>query len=228
MLDPGMVLIDVVTIADECDAQLNHTVGNFCAVGTIQQAGGVRRDQPTKAQPFPCLFNFGQFCLGLIQHNLLTDKNGAKMTQTTESVATVLERETTPLIERWMQRVDKVPALTHISLTKKERTGHLPQLMEDLIVRLRLEKGVKGPETTSAHDHGQVRFEQGYSAPMLVEESLLLQVTIFDTLRREQKHLDSNTMLEDVVTIADECDTQLKHSMETFTQLEEERDSAAA
>jgi hypothetical protein len=32
------------------------------------------------------------------------------------------------------------------------------------------------------------RFEQGYSAPMLVEESLLLQVTIFDTMRREQKH----------------------------------------
>jgi hypothetical protein len=46
--------------------------------------------------------------------------------------------------------------------------------MADLIVRLRLEKGVQGPATTSAHDHGQARFEQGYSAPMLVEESLLL------------------------------------------------------
>ncbi|HEY5027040.1 MAG TPA: hypothetical protein VIK39_01405 [Candidatus Angelobacter sp.] len=150
------------------------------------------------------------------------------MIQTTETVATVLERELKPLIERWMIRVDKVAALTRISLTHKERTGHLPQLMEDLIVRLRLEKGGKCPETTSAHDHGQARFEQGYSAPMLVEESLLLQVTIFDTMRREQKHLDPNTMLEDVVTIADECDTQLKHQMETYTELEEKRDRAAA
>jgi len=150
------------------------------------------------------------------------------MTHTTETVATVLERELKPLIERWMERVDKVPTLTRIPLTRKERTGHLPQLLQDLITRLRLEKGVECPETTSAHDHGQVRFEQGYSAPMLVEESLLLQVTIFDTMHREQKHLDSNTMLEDVVTIADECDTQLKHSMETFTELEEQRDRAAA
>jgi hypothetical protein len=41
------------------------------------------------------------------------------MKHSTESVATVLERELNPLIERWMERVDKVPALTRIPLTKK-------------------------------------------------------------------------------------------------------------
>ncbi len=54
---------------------------------------------------------------------------------------------------------------------------------------------------------------------MLVEESLQLQVTVFDTLRREQKRLDCNRILADVVTIADECDKQLKHAMETFMEL---------
>lgn len=142
------------------------------------------------------------------------------MTHTIETIATVLERELAPTIERWMKRVDKVPELTRIPLSYEERTGHLPQLLREVILRLRLEEGAERPKTSSAHDHGRIRFDQGYSAPMLVEESLLLQVSIFDTLRREQKRLDSSILLTDVVTIADECDTQLKHAVETFIELD--------
>ena len=142
------------------------------------------------------------------------------MTQTIETVATVLERELTPTIARWMKRVEQLPTLTSIPLTYQERTGHLTRLLKDLIIRLRLGKGEKAPTTTSAHDHGKVRFEQGYSVPMLIEESRLLQVSIFDTLRLNQASLDAQVMLLDVMTIADECDIQLQHTMETFMELE--------
>ncbi len=54
---------------------------------------------------------------------------------------------------------------------------------------------------------------------MLVEESRLLQVSLFDTLRLHQKSLDLNSLMADVVTIADECDAQLKHTVETFMKL---------
>jgi hypothetical protein len=138
----------------------------------------------------------------------------------TERVATILERELTPTIERWMKRVDKVKELTRIPLTYQERTGHLPQLLEDLIARLQLTGDEKPPETTSAHDHGKVRFDQDYTVPMLVEESRLLQVSIFDTLRLNQNSIDPTMLMPDVVTIADECDAQLKHTVETFMSLE--------
>ena len=144
----------------------------------------------------------------------ITDRAG------TERVGAVLERELTPTIERWMERVDKVRELTRIPLSYQERTGHLPQLLEDLITRLRLQGGENPPETTSAHDHGKVRSAQGYTVPMLVEESRLLQVSIFDTLRIHQKNLDANRLMPDVVIIADECDAQLKHTVETFMELE--------
>jgi hypothetical protein len=150
------------------------------------------------------------------------------MTHTPETVATVLERELRPTIARWMQRVDGVPDLTKISLTEEQRMGHLPQLIEDLIVRLRLKKGEEMPETTSAHDHGKARFDQGYSVPMMVEESRLLQVSLFETLHLNQKSLDANILLEDVMTIADECDAQLKHTVETFMELEKPGKLAAA
>lgn len=150
------------------------------------------------------------------------------MTHTTETVATVLDRELRPTIARWMKRVDGVPDLTKIPLSEDQRMGHLPQLIEDLITRLRLEKGAEMPETTSAHDHGKVRFDQGYSVPMMVEESRLLQVSLFETLHLNQKSLDTNILLEDVMIIADECDAQLKHTVETFMELENPGKLAAA
>jgi hypothetical protein len=51
---------------------------------------------------------------------------------------------------------------------------------------------------------------------MTVEESRLLQVSIFSTLHKSQKHLDFNKVLPDVVTIADEVDAQLKQQMLCF------------
>ena len=51
---------------------------------------------------------------------------------------------------------------------------------------------------------------------MLVEESRLLQVTIFTTLHTNVKHLEFSTLLPQVVTIADEVDAQLKQQMLRF------------
>lgn len=144
-----------------------------------------------------------------------------------ESVASVLERELQATIDRWMQRVEKVPSLMAIPLSRAERTGHLPQLIEDLITRLQKDEDLDRPVTTNAHDHGEKRFEQGYSVPMLVEESRLIQVSIFDTLRRNQAKLDPVPMMGGVVIIADECDAQLKDTVETFMDLEKKEEARA-
>jgi hypothetical protein len=51
---------------------------------------------------------------------------------------------------------------------------------------------------------------------MLVEESRLLQVTIFTALHKNVKHLEFSTLLPHVVTIAEEVDAQLKQQMLRF------------
>jgi hypothetical protein len=142
------------------------------------------------------------------------------MKLTTESVATVLELNLSPIIERWMKLVDTVPEISNIALSYDERSGYLPQLLEDLITRLRL-KGYEQPSPTApARDHGKVRFDQGYSVSMLVEESRLLQVSIFDILRLNQENLDVGLIMADVTAIADECDVQLKHTVAPFLEFE--------
>ena len=133
-----------------------------------------------------------------------------------ESVASILEREVETTIQNWLDIVDQNAELTCIPLSRIERTGHLPQLILDLIVRLRLDSGLPAPTSMAARDHGEMRREQGYTVPMVIEESRILQVSIFTTLQRNLRSVDFSKVLMDVVTIADEVDSQLKQAMISY------------
>jgi hypothetical protein len=61
-----------------------------------------------------------------------------------------------------------------------------------------------------------LRRGQGYSAALLVEESRILQVSIFQTLQNNLARVDFSLVLIDVMTIADEVDSQLCQAMQTF------------
>src|ERR1700687_3754134 len=142
--------------------------------------------------------------------------NGSGGAVSIESVADILERELQAVIEDWLFRVEQEPDLTCIPLNFEERTGHLPHLLHDVIARLRLDVGTKAPISKAAADHGDLRRKQGYTVAMAVEESRLLQVTIFSTLHKNVKNLEFSLLLPDVVTIADEVDAQLKEQMLRF------------
>jgi hypothetical protein len=133
-----------------------------------------------------------------------------------DPVADILEREIQTLIGEWLTRVEKEPDLMSIPMNREDRTGHLPHLINDVISRLRLEAGTKAPISKAAAQHGDLRRKQGYTVAMMVEESRLLQVSIFTTLHNNVTQLEFNTLLPDVVTIADEVDAQLKEQMLRF------------
>ncbi|MGA2429465.1 MAG: hypothetical protein ABSH13_13280 [Candidatus Acidiferrum sp.] len=133
-----------------------------------------------------------------------------------ESVADILDGALDAVIQDWLSRVEKEPDLRCIPLNFEERTGHLPQLLQAVIARLRLDEGTKAPISAAAAIHGDLRRKQGYTVAMAVEESRLLQVSIFSMLHKDVKRLDFSTLLPDIVTIADEVDAQLKQQMLRF------------
>jgi hypothetical protein len=53
-------------------------------------------------------------------------------------------------------------------------------------------------------------------AGMLVHESRILQVTLFGTLQSNLSALDFSLLLPDVMTIADEVDSQLTQAMDSY------------
>jgi hypothetical protein len=156
---------------------------------------------------------------------MASGSNGAGQTET---VADILERQQDDVIRDWLARVEKEPDLTSIALSFQERTGHLPQLLHDVISRLRLDDETKAPISEAAAHHGDLRSQQGYTVAMAVEESRLLQVSIFSTLHRSQKHLQFDAVLPAVVTIADEVDAQLKQQMLRFMAADRDKAAKAA
>ncbi len=155
--------------------------------------------------------------VALIRERL--DKRSARPASCTERVATILEREATTTITEWLCRVKEDRELSCIALNNEQRTGHLPQLIRELVYRLRVPRSL-GTKLVSegAVMHGKVRRSQGYSIPMIIEESRILQVSIFHTLQTNLKIVDFSLLLIDVMTIADECDSQLKQTIVSFSE----------
>ncbi len=108
--------------------------------------------------------------------------------------------------------------MSAVSLSRQERSGHLPLLLADLVRRLRLAPNAELPGSTAAREHGIMRRKQGYTVAMAVEESRILQVSIFGTLQNNLRSVDFSSVLLDVMTIADEVDSQLKQAMLGFME----------
>jgi DNA-binding response OmpR family regulator len=135
-----------------------------------------------------------------------------------ESVASILERDSAITIQRWLARVEHVEELKSLPLTDDERTHHLPEIIDNIVARLRKTRVIEAIASPSppAVAHGALRCRQGYTAPMLVQESRILQVSIFETIQRNMPSVDFSLVLPDVMLIADEVDSQLTQSVESF------------
>ena len=146
-------------------------------------------------------------------------KRGVRKSTNIERVASILERDNEATIARWLARVNLEPELTAIPLDDDRRTGHLPKLLQELVRRLRVPRslGTKAISEAAAL-HGKIRQSQGYSVSMLVEESRVLQVSIFETLQKNLNTVDFSLLLMDVMTIADEVDSQLKQTINSFME----------
>jgi hypothetical protein len=138
----------------------------------------------------------------LLRDKMLTRKPAASMEK--ERVGAILQRCMTHVIEEWLTRVKQSNELNHLLLSDDERTGHLPKLVEDLVVRL-------GKSSATAKDS-----DAAFSTAARAHGKL---VTLFGTLQRNLSFLDFSLLLPDVMTIADEVDAQLTQTMDSYTNV---------
>lgn len=154
----------------------------------------------------------------LLREKMLNRKPAARPEK--QRVGTILRRCIVRVVEDWLARAKQSKELNRVLLSDDERTGHLPKLVEDLIVRLgrplATAKDSDAVFSAAAIAHGKLRYLQGYTAAMLVHESRILQVTLFGTLQSNLSFLDFSLLLPDVMTIADEVDAQLTQSMDSY------------
>jgi DNA-binding response OmpR family regulator len=162
-------------------------------------------------------FEIGKLA-ALVREKMITRKPSVRPEK--ERVAAILQRCITHVVDDWLAHAKQSKELNHVLLSDDERTGHLPKLVEDLVVRLNkpsaTAKDSDAVVSEAAIAHGKLRYLQGYTPAMLVHESRILQVTLFGTLQSNLSFLDFSLLLPDVMTIADEVDAQLTQSMDSY------------
>jgi CheY-like chemotaxis protein len=145
-------------------------------------------------------------------------ERGPTLASPLRKLADILEYEMIATIAAWLARVEAEPEVITVRMSPAERCEHLPQLFRDLIFRLRfpLPLGTRALVSASAVTHGSTRRKQGYTAAMLVEESRMLQVSIFHMLQENLAKVEFSTLLTGVMAIADEVDSQLAQAMSSY------------
>jgi CheY-like chemotaxis protein len=210
----------VVTAMRHCQPQtLTLVVSDYPDVQKAMNAILLQADE-VLAKPFDA----GQLA-GLMDKERMTSLPSLRPVK--ESVASILDRDLALLMQRWLARVEQVKELVAIPLGGSERGSFLPEMIKSITTRLRSTREIEAIESPSpaAVAHGQCRYRQGYTAPMIVQESRLLQVSIFETIQHNLPTVDFTAVLPDIMIIADEVDSQLKQAIGSFLAVQ--RDEVA-
>jgi CheY-like chemotaxis protein len=144
--------------------------------------------------------------------------SGPQRAREIETVASILEHNIESTIREWFARIEADPTLMSVPVSYEQRCHHLPLLFGELIARLNSGQSTGSRDLTSGHaaQHGANRYRQGYTAAMLVEESRILQLSVFHTLQQNLACIDYSVLLVGVMTIADEIDSQLRQTITRF------------
>jgi hypothetical protein len=140
----------------------------------------------------------------------------------TERAGAILRRCAGGIVEGWLAQAKKSD-LNVVPLSDEQRAVHVLRLVEDLAIRLsQSSDAVEDSDaifSAAAIAHGKLRYRQGYTPAMLVDESRMMEVTVFGMLQSNLSSLDLNSLLPDVTVIADEVDGQLTQSMVGYMEL---------
>ena len=163
--------------------------------------------------------------VSLIRNRL---EKGPTKPRVVTTVAAILREETQATIEDWLARVHREPRVLAVKMGDAERSAHLRQMLFDLVSRLEnpLPLGSHALVSAAAAEHGLLRRKQGYTAAMMVEESRMLQVSIFQMLQNNLDRVNFSSILVSVMAIADEVDSQLAQAMTSYI-MESKADSLA-
>ncbi len=136
----------------------------------------------------------------------------------TLSVGEILSRHTETIMRLWFEYLQEDGEVSSIPMTYDQRCAHLPQLFRELVSRLQSTQVLGSHRKLSAAAvlHGKKRYQQGYSAAMLVDEARMLRVSIFQTLQDHLANINLSLVLMSVMAIADEIDSQLSQAITSF------------
>jgi hypothetical protein len=104
-----------------------------------------------------------------------------------------------------------------IRLSDSERKDHIARLLEIASGDVGGREVTAGDREASAQ-HGDIRYKQGYSLPLLIRETRLLQDAIAVCIHRNLLGIEISTLIPDMVRLFAPIHVLLEESVSSFIQ----------
>jgi len=132
-------------------------------------------------------------------------------------VSTAILEKSDEIVERWLHEVSADDRWSSISTGEAERIHRLPVLLRDLAKTVEAGQTEIPPELLSAAaSHGADRCRQGYSIPLLVTETRILNRVIGSVLQEELLSMNLSTLIPDALRTGEYLETLLEESIRGF------------
>ena len=117
----------------------------------------------------------------------------------------------------WLQAVLKDRDLAELPLSREQRLGHYPEVLEALSNAPENDVAIlSGRATELARAHGRQRFEQGYSIPQIVYECRLLQQEMSTAIQHHLLAIDLSTLVPDTFAIGERVQAGLEQTIRAY------------
>jgi hypothetical protein len=71
----------------------------------------------------------------------------------------------------------------------------------------------------AARQYGMLKYRQGYSIPHMVEETRLLQTSIYPVVEQHLQELEVRTIVSDIISIAESLESQLEEALRVYLEM---------
>jgi DNA-binding response OmpR family regulator len=127
----------------------------------------------------------------------------------------LIHQDEKAITEDWLAAVKRDPELRSIHISDSERIDHLPAVLDAAAFVAAGNEMTAGAMTVAAL-HGNIRSRQGYTVPLIMRESRLLQAVV---ARRAQENLlviDISTLIPDLISTYEAIGTLAEVSVRSF------------
>lgn len=121
------------------------------------------------------------------------------------------------ILERWLKEIAADPRLASIRISKEDRVDRFPLLLNDLANALDVHSAQIPSESLSAAAvHGADRAQQGYTIPLLLAETRILNRVIAEVLQENLLSMDLSTVIPDSLKMGEYLQALLEESVRAF------------
>ena len=132
-----------------------------------------------------------------------------------QRLTNLIHREQKAITEDWLVAVKSDHELSLIPISDSERVDHLPTVL-DTALHVAAGNQMTAKALKAATLHGNVRLQQGYTAPLIMRESRLLISVVVRCVQKNLLVIDISTLIPDLINTCEAIGTLAEVSVRSF------------